>query len=114
MIADIEGSAENVVETLIDEDLTVEKVAARSLDPQTCRNEEIWFIILQSDEVNSPLRAVLQKHQNDLQKSLRVIKYLCSAGMRTVASSASGKFGAVKADSRLQKLGKSASSNISV
>lgn len=101
-VADAQNCVEDVIKDSIDVNITGRKVAARSFDLQNYRREEVRVTIFQIDAVQNPLRAVSQKHDDDLLEPLRACKYQQGAGLVTLTSPAWEKFGAVHVDSMLE------------
>lgn len=92
---DIESIADNSAEASINDDVTKKKVTFRPYHPLNYKCEDFWLNIVQADEVPNPLRAALQKHENDCVESLRVNEYRYDVVLMTVTSSASGEIDAV-------------------
>lgn len=65
IVGDVKSSPWDVFRILIDDDVTGKEVASRPFDPQTYRREEVWRTIFQVEEVQNPLRNVLQNHEYD-------------------------------------------------
>lgn len=84
--ADVKSSAENGVRVSLDDNVTMKEVTARLSDLQTYRRKTVWLTIFQLDEVQNLLRAVFQRHEDDLLESERTKQYQYSAGLLTVAS----------------------------
>lgn len=72
-----------------------------TFDPRKCELEDTWLTISEAEEVANPLRDFSQMHEDELVESLKSREHLYGVGHRTVASSASGRFGAVTVDDLL-------------
>lgn len=102
VVADVESCSKNVFEVFVDDDITGSEVAAGPFDLQIYIRKEVLLTTFGTDKGQKPLRAVLQKHENDLLKSLRVYQYQYGHGLMTVASPSSGTFGAVNVETTIE------------
>lgn len=75
MVGDVHSSPLDISEVSKDYYVTVKKVAVRPLDLQIYRREEVWLTISRVEKVQSLLRGVSQKDDNDSLNSLRLSKH---------------------------------------
>lgn len=101
IVAAVDSGPKDVVQPPIDNDVAETEVAARPFDRQTYKSEKVWLTTFQVGRVQNHLRAISQKHEDDLLQSLLASKYQHGAGLMNVASPSPRKLGAVDADSML-------------
>lgn len=78
------------------------KTALCNSKRQSYRHEKALVAIFQLVKGQNLFRAVSQKNKDDFLIALRASKYLYRAGLMSVASPASGKFGVVSVNSTLE------------
>lgn len=75
---------EDTFEALVDsfdEDLHSRKVSVLSFHPRKYKRKKTCLIIFQADEMMNQLRAVFQKHEDQMMDSLESSKYQCGVGV---------------------------------
>lgn len=105
-MADVESSFEDAVDVSMEDNVAGKEVAVRPFNPQTYKREQIRLSSSQVDEVQNPLRALSEKHEDDLLGSLRAKKYHHDAGLKPVARPLSGKLGAVRVNIKVESRGR--------
>lgn len=93
-------------ESPFDEGVVRTEVAVRPFNRRSHRRKTVRLTIFQIDEVQNLLRAVWQKHEDELLGSLRENKYQFGAGLMTAASPASETLGAFSTRSKSEHYGK--------
>lgn len=74
VVAEVENSAADVIEILIYDEVREKELAARPFDPQIYRRKKAWLALIQVVKVQSTLPPVPQKHEDELQESLKAGK----------------------------------------
>lgn len=101
-----ESETEDVYEVPIDDNTAKKKAAVPNFDVRSYTRKKVWLAFFQVEDVENPLRAASQTHEDRLMASLRKNKYQYGVGLMTVASPSFGMLGFLNVDSTLEQRGK--------